>query len=56
MLSITAYSDDGEEERDAFIGDITEKYLRKFASMPGADKTFEMLYKNGNSLGTRKQK
>ena len=36
--SITAYSDDGEDEEDAFIGDIAEQYLRKFASVSGADK------------------
>ena len=39
--SITAYDDDdGEEEEDVFIGDITEQYLRKFATVSGADKTF----------------
>ena len=38
--SITAYDDDGEEEVDVFIGDIVEQYLRKFASVSGADKTF----------------
>ena len=38
--SITAYEDDGEEEEDIFIGDIAEKYLRKFASKSGTDKTF----------------
>ena len=39
--SITAYDDDdGEEEEDAFIGDIAEQYLRKFATVSGADKTF----------------
>ena len=37
--SITAYDDDdGEEEKDVFIGDIAEQYLRKFATVPGADK------------------
>ena len=40
--SITAYSDDGEEEGDAIIGYITEKYLRKFASTSATDKTFEL--------------
>ena len=25
--SVTAYDDDGEEEEDAVIGDITEQYL-----------------------------
>ena len=40
--SITAYDDDddGEEEQDVFIGDIAEQYLRKFATMSGADMTF----------------
>ena len=38
--SITAYGDDGEEEEDAFIGQIAEQYLRKFAFVSGADKTF----------------
>ena len=39
--SITAYDgDDGEEEEDVFIGDIAEQYLRKFATVSGADKTF----------------
>ena len=36
--SITAYDDDGEEG-DVFIGDITEQYLRKFASKSSTDKT-----------------
>ena len=35
--SITAYGDDCEEEEDAFIGDIAEQYLHKFASVSGAD-------------------
>ena len=39
--SIIAYDDDdGEEEEDVFMGDIAEQYLRKFASVSGADKTF----------------
>ena len=38
--SITAYDDDGEEDVDVFIGYIAEQYLRKFASVSGADKTF----------------
>ena len=45
--SITAYIDDGEEEVDEFIRDITEQYLRKFASVSGADKTFGLRDKNG---------
>ena len=32
--SVTAYDDDdGEEDEDVFIGDITEQYLRKFATI-----------------------
>ena len=38
--SITANSDDGEEEGDAIIGDIAEQNLRKFDSESDADKTF----------------
>ena len=46
--SITAYAnDDGEEEEDVFIGDIAEQYLRKFATMSGADNTFVLLDKDG---------
>ena len=46
--SITAYDDDdGEEEEDVFIGDIAEQYLRKFATVSGADKTFGMRDKDG---------
>ena len=46
--SITAYyDDDGEEEKDVFIGDIAEQYLRKFATVSGADKTFGLRDKNG---------
>ena len=46
--SITAYDDDdGEEEEDVFIGDIDEQYLRKFATVSGADKPFGLRGKNG---------
>ena len=40
--SLAAYDDDddGEEEEDVFIGDIAERYLRKFASTSGAYKIF----------------
>ena len=39
--SITAYDDDdSQEEEDVYIGDIAEQYLRKFATVSGADKTF----------------
>ena len=36
---ITAYDDDDSEEEED-IGDIAEQYLRKFATVSGADKTF----------------
>ena len=46
--SITAYDDDyDEEEEDVFIGDIAEQYLRKFATVSGADKIFELRDKDG---------
>ena len=46
--SITAYDgDDAEEEEDVFIGDIAEQYLRKFATVSGADKTFGLRDKDG---------
>ena len=57
--SITAYDDDDddEEEQDVFIGDIAEQYLRKFATVSGADKTFECgMRMTSFTLGTRKQK
>ena len=44
--SITAY-DDGEEEEDVCIGVIAEEYLRKFATVSGADKTFGLRDKDG---------
>ena len=46
--SITAYDDDdGEGEEDVLIGDIAEQYLRKFATVSGADKTFGLRDKDG---------
>ena len=46
--SITAYDDDdGEEEEVAFIGDIAEQYLRKFAIVSGADRTFRLRDNDG---------
>ena len=46
--SITAYDDDdSEEEENVFIGDIAEQYLRKFATVSGADKTFGLRNKDG---------
>ena len=46
---ITAYDDDddSEEEEDVFIGDIAEQYLRKFATVSGADKTFGLRDEDG---------
>ena len=45
--SMTAYSDDGQEEGDVVIGDIEQQYLPKFASESGTDKTFGFRDKNG---------
>ena len=46
--SMTAYDDDdGDEEEDVFIGDIAEQYLRKFATVSAADKTFGLRDKDG---------
>ena len=58
FLSTTAYDDDDdEEEEDVFIGDIAEEYLRKFATVSGADKTFGLRDKDGKfTSGTRKLK
>ena len=56
---ITAYDDDddGEEEADVFIADIAEEYLRKFATVSGADKTFELRDKDGKfSIGNKEAK
>ena len=56
--SITAYDgdDDGEEEEDVFIGDIAEEYLRKFATVSGADKTFGLRIRMvGFTSRTKKQ-
>ena len=44
---ITAYDDGGKEEVDVFVEDIAEQYLRKFASVSGADKTFGLRDKDG---------
>ena len=43
---ITVHDDDDGEE-DVFIGDIAEQYLRKFATVSDADKTFGLRDKNG---------
>ena len=46
--SITAYDDDdGDGEEDVFIRDIAEQYLRTFATVSGADKTFGLRDKDG---------
>ena len=57
--SITAYDDDddSEEEEDVFVGDIAEQYLRKFATMSGADKTFGLRDKDDRFyIGNKKAK
>ena len=57
--SITAHDDDddGEEEEDVLIGDIAEEYLRKFATVSGADKTFGLRDNDGRFyIGKKKQK
>ena len=55
---IAAYDDDdGKEEEDVFIGDIVEQYLRRFATMSEADKSFGLQIRMVSfTLGTRKQK
>ena len=47
--AITAYDDDDDngEEEDVFIEDIAVQYLRKFATVSGADKTFGLRDKDG---------
>ena len=55
--SITDYGDDGEEEEDAFKRETSEQYLRKFACVSGADKTFGLREKNGKFyIGHKKAK
>ena len=55
--SIAAYDDDGEEEGDTAMGDIAEQYLRKFASVSGANKTFGLRDKTGKFFtGNKKTK
>ena len=44
---IKAYDYDGEEEEDVCVGDISEQYLRKFASKSGTDKPFGLRDKDG---------
>ena len=46
-----------EEEEDVFIEDIAEQYLRKFATVSGADKTFGLRDKAGKLyIGNKKAK
>ena len=45
--SITAYDDDDGEEEHVFIGDIADQYLRKFATVSDADKTFGLRDNDG---------
>ena len=57
LPSITDYDDDGEEEEEVFIGDIVEQYLRRFAAMSGADKTFGLRDKDGKfNIGNKEAK
>ena len=54
--SITANDDDdGEEVEDVFIGDIAEEYLRKFATVSGAYKTFGLRDKGGKFYNENKE-
>ena len=45
-----------KKREDVFIGDIAEEYLRKFATVSGADKTFGLRDKDGFTSVTRNQK
>ena len=55
---ITAYDDDDDEEEEkVFIEDIAEEYLRKFATVSGADKTFGLRDKDGKfDIGNKEAK
>ena len=39
--------DDGKEKEDVFIGNVAEEYLRKFATVSGANKTLGLRDKDG---------
>ena len=41
---------------DVFIGDIAEQYLRKFATMSGADKTLGLQDKDGKDIENKEAK
>ena len=55
---ITAYDeDDDEEDKDVFIGDFAEQYLRVFATVFAADGHLDCgIRMVGFTLGTREQK
>ena len=53
--SITADDDEGEEKEDAFVWDIVEQYLRKFASTSGTNKTFGLRDKDGKFYMGKKE-
>ena len=56
FISITAYDDASEEEVEVFIADISEQYLRKFASASGTHKSFGLQDRMVSfTLRTRKQ-
>ena len=56
LPTTTAYDVDGEEEEDVFIEDIAEQYLRKFAIVSGADKTFGLRDNDGKYIGNKEAK
>ena len=53
--SITAYDDDGEEEKNVVVGVIVEQYLQKFASVSGAYKTFGSRDTDGKDYSANKE-
>ena len=54
---MTISDDDGEEEKDVFIGDIAVEYLRKFATVSGADRRLDFgIWMVDFTSGTKKQK
>ena len=53
--SITAFDEDGGENRPIVLGDIAEQYLRKFASVSSADKIFDKKIRMVNYQGSLKK-